>query len=227
MCGRFALISAEEILKRLFALDEVIPLEPRYNIAPTQEIPAVRYVPEIEKNDLSRVRWGLIPFWAKDPSIGARMINARGENLFEKPAFRSAVRRKRCLIPASGFYEWRKQNGKKQPYFVRLKEEECFAFAGLWDRWESEEGAIIDSCTIITMEANEKIKPFHDRMPLILPQEDYEKWLDPKNEYKRDIQAMIRPYASEAMVVYPVSPLVNKPQNDGPACIKAVELEEE
>lgn len=193
-------------------------LQPRYNIAPTQP---VAVVPNNGENRLEYFQWGLIPSWAKDPSIGNRMINARADTLAEKPAFRAAFRRRRCLVLADGFFEWRKEPGQKakQPMYIRLQTGVPFAFAGLWEVWNPADGSQILSCTIITTEPNELVGEIHNRMPVILPEEGYASWLDPSEKQPKDLQDLLRPYPSGELMAYPVSTVVNSPSNDTPTCV--------
>lgn len=224
MCGRYTLRSSLKQLADLFHVGDVsLPLfDTRYNIAPTQEVLAVR---QPDGRELVELKWGLVPSWAKDPKIGYRMINARCESVAEKPSFRSAFKRRRCLIPADGFYEWKKTGDKtKQPYFVHLKDDQPFAFAGLWEYWERD-GEIIESCTVITTDANALMKPLHDRMPVILPAASYDEWLDPDNQATEDLPRLLRPYPSEEMNAYSISTYVNSPKNRGPECIERIESE--
>ncbi|MCC7353120.1 MAG: SOS response-associated peptidase, partial [Anaerolineae bacterium] len=158
--------------------------------------------------------------WAKDPTIGSRMINARSETVAEKPSFRSAFKSRRCLVPADGFYEWQRQERGKQPFFIRMSEGTPFAIAGLWEHWQGPEGEVIESCTLLTTEANEMMRPLHDRMPVILDPKDYDLWLDPGVQKREILLPLFRPYASEAMIAYPVRPVVNSPANDSPLCIE-------
>jgi putative SOS response-associated peptidase YedK len=178
MCGRFALIIDASLLADVFDVDPPRELEPRFNIAPTQTIPIVRANREGSR-ELALVRWGLVPSWAKDEKMGARMINARGETVVEKPSFRSAVKSRRCLIPADGFYEWVRTGEGKQPHFIHFSDARVFAFAGLWERWHKASGEPVDTCTVITTSPNELIADLHDRMPVILPQTVYDEWLEP------------------------------------------------
>lgn len=171
------------------------------------------------------LHWGLIPSWSKDPEIGSRMINARAETLHEKPSFRAAFRRRRCLIPADGFYEWQRLERKKQPYYFCRNDHQPFAFAGLWEHWESADGEI-ESCTIVTTAANDLLKSIHDRMPVILQPEDYDLWLDPQVQETDRLQHLLFPDEDSPFIRYPVSTKVNRPQNDDPDCIEAIELEE-
>jgi putative SOS response-associated peptidase YedK len=161
------------------------------------------------------LKWGLIPSWAKDDSMSARLINARSETVTEKPAFREAFKRSRCIIPADGFYEWQRTEGKKQPYFFHMRDEHPFGFAGLWDRWRGENGKVIESCTILTTEANEVLLPVHDRMPVILHPETYDEWLDADARAVESLKELLRPYPASEMTSYPVSARVNSPRNQG------------
>lgn len=224
MCGRFTLFQPPEVLAEVFQLAKVPSWEPQYNIAPSQSVLTVLTSARIGNQRRSQLlRWGLIPSWAKDPTIGARLINARAETVSEKPSFRSAFRQRRCLVIADGFYEWQRQEGKKQPFYFRLQNGEPFAFAGLWERWEAPEGETIESCTILTTTASQLLYPIHDRMPVILNPKDYDLWLDPVQK-SEPLQQLLRPY-SEVITAYPVSTKVNKPTNNGSDCItKLVEV---
>ena len=219
MCGRFTQFSERKELARLFGFnaDEAPDLFPRYNIAPTQLVAVVR------QDDGQRVmrplRWGLIPSWARDEKIGNSLINARSETVAEKPAFRAAFKKRRCLIPTTGFYEWVATAGKKkQPLHIRLIDGQPFALAGLWERWTDAEGAVVESCTILTTTANHLMRPFHDRMPVILAPADYETWLDPQTPVEA-LQALLRPYPAEGMVAVPVGSYVSNPRHEGPQCL--------
>jgi putative SOS response-associated peptidase YedK len=236
MCGRFTQTHSAEDIAATFGLAEIPQWPPRYNVAPTQVVPTISALRNPEgtvatsgrdrqlkpDRQFKPLRWGLIPSWAKDLSIGAKLINARAETLQEKPSFRDAFKRRRCLIVADGFYEWKKQAGKKQPFYFRLENGELFAFAGLWDRWHSSEGDVLETCTIITTHANELAAPVHDRMPVILPPEHYDRWLDPNLQTTTDLQTLLRPYPTEAMSAYPVSAVVNSPTHDQPDCVAAI-----
>ncbi|MCA1564431.1 MAG: SOS response-associated peptidase [Acidobacteria bacterium] len=218
MCGRFARKSDPKRLAKEFKVAEVPQVEARYNVAPTQDILAVREFGD--GREMTFFKWGLVPFWAKDASMGARLINARSETVEEKPSFREAFKKRRCIIPADGFYEWRRTGGKKQPFFFRMRDERPFGFAGLWERWEGEAGRIINSCTILTTEANEVLRPVHDRMPVILHPDDYELWLG-ADERKHDLaRELLRPYTAGEMLGYPVSASINSPQNQGATLIE-------
>jgi putative SOS response-associated peptidase YedK len=223
MCGRFTLTDPDADLAVQFNLPEIPDMQPRYNIAPTQPVAAVRLSPPRPNREMVLLHWGLIPFWAKDLSMGARMINARSETVAEKPAFRSAFRRRRCLIVADGFYEWQKQNGAKQPFYIRLRTSRPFAFAGLWEHWEGADASVIESCTLLTTQPNDLLQPIHNRMPVILHPEDYDLWLDPKIQEADRLQPLLRPYSTDKMAAYPVSRWVNSPGNDDPRCIEPIE----
>jgi putative SOS response-associated peptidase YedK len=220
MCGRFVRTATAKEIADLFQLTEVPAVEPRYNVAPSQEVLAVRQTPEHRDRQLVALRWGLIPHWADDPKIGYRMINARAETAAEKPAFRSAFRARRCLVAANGFYEWAKRDGGKQPFYIGLKDGAPFAFAGLWEHWESPEGKTLETCTILTTDANEVVRPVHDRMPVIIGPKDFDRWLDPDQKDPAKVQGLLRPYPAEAMLAYPVSRLVNDPKHEDPRCLE-------
>jgi putative SOS response-associated peptidase YedK len=219
MCGRFTLRAPSRLQLGLFQLAELPPLPARYNIAPSQQIAAVRAQAERDGRELAMLRWGLIPSWAKDPAIGNTLINARGESVATKPAFRSAFRSRRCLILADGFYEWQKKNGAKQPYYIQLRGGEPFAFASLWDRWEDPQGEIVESASIITTEANEAMRPIHNRMPVILAPHDYDLWLNPSVKEAKLLEPLLRPYSSAEMTTCPISAHVNNPRHDDERCI--------
>lgn len=220
MCGRFTLVTNMDELQARFGFEaRDLEYRPRYNIAPTQQVLTVR-------NDGQRraefMRWGLIPFWAKDPKIGYRMINAVGETAAGKPAFRAAFKKRRCLILADGFFEWRKEGKEKIPTYIFLKSREPFAFAGLWETWKSPEGETVRSCSIITTRPNDLIAPIHNRMPVILSQETEALWLDPMTEEAEPLTPLLIPSPAETMGSYVVSNLVNSPKNYGPKCISPV-----
>ncbi|MGF1518869.1 MAG: SOS response-associated peptidase [Nodosilinea sp.] len=223
MCGRFSLNQTGDDLAAAFHLRAVPPVAPRYNIAPTQPVAAAVATADRPEPYFELLRWGLIPSWAKDPAIGNRLINARAETVSEKPSFRAAFKRRRCLIMADGFYEWQQLSNRKtkQPHYIFLKEHQPFAFAGLWEHWsDSVSGGELQTCTILTTAPNELMEPIHNRMPVILPPDDYAAWLDPSYDQPQVLQAMLRPYEATAMGRYPVSTLVNKTQNDLPACLE-------
>ena len=191
----------------------------RYNIAPGQDIPAVIQNRETASRELRSLPWGLVPFWAKDPSIGNRLVDARTETLATKPAFRKPLRERRCLVLADGFYEWEQQGRRKQPWHIRMRDARPFAFAGLWDRWQLAEGTPIETVTIVTTAPNALVGRIHDRMPAILPGTEYGLWLDPTYQDVERLQAVLRPYSDDEMVAYPVSTQVNNPANDFPDMI--------
>ena len=219
MCGRFTLIVNPAELKDAFS-NYTFPskFSPRFNIAPSQPILAI---PNNGLNKADFFIWGLIPMWAKDPTIGNRLINARGETIAEKPSFRGSFKHKRCIILTDGFYEWKTVAGRKTktPYFIHMKDRSPFAFAGLWDVWESPDGSSIKSCTIITTEPNELMGSLHSRMPVILHPRDYGNWLDASPQTPEKLLPLIKPYPADAMSAYPVSMLVNKPSNDSPELV--------
>jgi putative SOS response-associated peptidase YedK len=218
MCGRFTLKTRPRTLAEAFQLDEEPPWQPRYNIAPTQNVGVVRQN-AAGKREAVALRWGLIPSWADDPSIGNRMINARSETVAEKAAFRTALRRRRCLVPADGFYEWAKVPGGKQPYYFQMREGIPFAIAGLWEEWKK--GAEpIQSFTLLTTSANDLVAPLHDRMPVIIASTDYDLWLDPKVEAPQELQRLLGPFPSDAMTAIAVGRWVNAPTHDDPQCIE-------
>ncbi len=223
MCGRYTLTADLKTVAERFATPppppELASCAPRYNIAPTQNVIVVG---DDGRRFITQMRWGLIPSWAKDPSIGNRMINARAETLAEKPSYKTALRKQRCLIPADGFFEWQKQAGVKQPVRIILKSKEPFGFAGLWDLWLSPEGEAIQSCTIVTVPANQLLQSVHDRMPAILTRESEAVWLDPRIHEPEDLLAVLKPYPSELMEYYPVSPAVNSPAVDKPSNIEPI-----
>ena len=227
MCGRYSLSANRQQLTETFTNFEFPDdLTPRYNIAPTQPVAAVA---NNSQGKVEFFQWGLIPTWAKDPTIGSRMINARAETLAEKPSFKTAYKRRRCLILADGFYEWRsvpKSDGQGQtkiPMRIHLASGQPFAFAGLWESWRTPDETMLLSCTIITTTPNELMATIHNRMPVILPRQAYEQWLDPSEQKSAQLQPLLKPYPAEEMTAYPVSTVVNNPRNDLPECIKPVE----
>jgi putative SOS response-associated peptidase YedK len=224
MCGRYALYGPRSRLREQFDLDEGFDFGPRYNIAPTTKVLIVHPGPGGRRVG-SLYRWGLIPGWAKDAAIGAKLNNARAETVADKPAFRAAFRRWRCIVPASGFYEWKavQEDGRtvKQPYFVRPRDEnDLFGFAGLTERWVSPEGEEIHSCCIITTDANSLMMPIHDRMPVILSPDEYGAWLEPTNTNAEALRAFLRPADAAGMVAYPVSRAVNSARIDSPTLVE-------
>ncbi|HLU08779.1 MAG TPA: SOS response-associated peptidase [Oceanobacillus sp.] len=217
MCGRFVLIADPNAIQQEFNLASLPDLTPRYNIAPTQ---GVAVITNEKPDELTFHRWGLIPSWAKEPEIGNKMINARSEGVEDKPAFRAAFKRRRCIIPASGFYEWKKLDAKqKAPMYIHLKDQEVFGLAGLWEIWYDPDGGEWRTATILTTDANEFMRPIHDRMPVILPRESYAAWLQPGEVPAAQLKPLLKPYDPNAMTAYEVSKLVNRPGADVPECI--------
>jgi putative SOS response-associated peptidase YedK len=221
MCGRFTLTADIVALQTAFPwLDIPHTIDTRYNIAPSQP---VAVVPNDGRNQVNYFLWGLIPSWAKDPSIGNRMINARSETLSQKPSFRSAFQRRRCLILADGFFEWQSTAGKsKIPYYIQLSKKQPFAFAGLWDRWQSPDGSEILSCTIITTRPNQLISKIHNRMPVILPTDAYTHWLDASNQDTSQLTQWLEPLPQENFIANQVTQMVNNPKIDSPECIQPI-----
>jgi putative SOS response-associated peptidase YedK len=220
MCGRFAMFASGEELKERYPFAEASLFEPRYNIAPTQSVAAIRST--AAGRELARLRWGLIPSWSTDPAIGNKLLNARAETVAEKPSFRSAFKKRRCLIPASGFYEWQKVGaGRKQPYFIRPRDGGLFAFAGLWEHWHDPRGEVVETCTILTTEANDVMRPLHDRMPVILGTGAEGLWLDPHADADF-LHSLLVPFPGEKMEAFPINPWVSDPKHEGPRCLEPV-----
>jgi len=217
MCGRFTQAAPGEIVAELFELPSVPDLPPRWNIAPTQDVAAVR-AGAGGRRELVRLHWGLVPSWAKERSIGARMINARAETAAEKPAFRAALRARRCLIAADGFYEWRRVGARKQPFHIAFRDGRAFAFAGVWERWQAGQGEALESCAILTTAANEVVAPVHDRMPVIVAPGAYAEWLAADARDPSRLAPLLAPYPPEEMHAVPVGLRVNNPANDDAAC---------
>jgi putative SOS response-associated peptidase YedK len=247
MCGRFVAASSPQLLAQHFAVDDVWvdATEPSYNVAPTEQVLIVRERDRDgeQQRVLSAARWGLVPSWAKDPSIGNRMINARAETLTTKSAYKRAFETHRCLVPADGFYEWKvvappatpKGRALKQPVFIHRRDGEPMAFAGLWAAWKVPEGVQVEgvgedgwlrSCVIITTDANELLMPIHDRMPVVLPESEWEKWLDPAEHDTASLERLLVPAPDEQLELWPVSPLVNKPEHKGPEVAKPIDPSE-
>lgn len=223
MCGRFTLTRPNELITDLFGLIPTPVLPPRFNIAPGQYIPVVREIhggPFGGDREVALLRWGLIPPWAKNQKLAYKLVNARSETAAENPAFRNAFRRRRCLVPADGYYEWREEAGRKQPYWIHFADHHPFALAGLWEHWESpEDDRILETCTILTTEANEVSARIHERMPVICPAGLFADWLGP-DERPPALEHILRPYPAEGMVAVPASPKVNNPGNEGPECLR-------
>jgi putative SOS response-associated peptidase YedK len=220
MCERFTLRSRPADLVEVFELLREPELAPRFNIAPTQQIGVIRQ--SGNGREWTLMRWGLIPPWSRDGKSGPPLINARAETITSKPSFRIPFQKRRCLIPADGFYEWQKVEGSKvkQPFYIRLTSNGPFAFAGLWESWRRGDEPRVESCTIITTEPNDVMQPLHDRMPVILPTDLYGPWLDPEIDDVDALKGMLQPYPSEEMVAFPISTRVNSPRNEGPECIE-------
>lgn len=233
MCARYVIRSSADEIRSLFELDELVEFEPRYNVAPTQDVLAI--INQDGHREATMFRWGLIPSWAKDATLGQKMINARSETVREKPSFRAAFAKRRCLIVANGFYEWTdpeeevglgglfqepdqdapKKRPPRQPHWIGMKDRGPFAFAGLWELNQQTELGSVETCCILTTTPNELLEPMHDRMPVILPQELWDPWLDPNFANKDTLQAMLVPFRSELMDTYKVSPKVNSPRAYG------------
>lgn len=229
MCGRFVSVASPELLAERFAIEDVETgdLGARYNITPRAQIYGVTAPGGVRT--LHAFRWGLVPFWAKELKIGDRMINARAETVAEKPAYRHAFAQQRCLVPATAFYEWQKLPGKraKQPWLFRPRDGQPLAFAGLWERWhdpDRPDGEAVQSTVIVTTNANELMRPVHDRMPVILPEERWDEWLDPENHDADELEQLLVPPAEDVLERYPISTEVNSPRNQGPELVEPVEL---
>jgi putative SOS response-associated peptidase YedK len=223
MCGRYTIVITMDELMRYYMME--IPTNryhtPRYNVAPGQLVMAV--ISDGEKNRLGELKWGLIPSWAPDAKMSYKLINARADTVAEKPAFRTSFQRKRCLIPADSFYEWKKMGADKQPMRIMFKDEGIFSMAGLYDTWTAPDGQKVSTCTIITTTPNELMSGIHDRMPVILRREDEKLWLD-KEQKAGDLQALLRPFTAEEMIAYPVSRIVGNVKNDRIECIEALTI---
>jgi putative SOS response-associated peptidase YedK len=220
MCGRFVQHSHPEVYASAFELDSLSAAAPRYNLAPTQQVLVVRKADE--RRELVPLRWGLIPSWSKGPESGYSMINARAETVDTKPAYRTAFKHRRCLVPTEGFYEWKKKGRTKTPFLIRRKDGEPFGMAGLWERWHGKDDETIESCTIIVTEANALVRDLHDRMPVIVAPEDYAAWLDPQNTDAEGLRKMLPPADSAPWTLVEVSRKVNSPKNDSPDLIEPV-----
>jgi len=222
MCGRYTLRASPAQIAEVFALFREPEVAPRYNIAPGQTVAAVMFDVDRSPREVVSLKWGLVPSWAKDPKIGYRTINARADTVASKPSFRAAYKRRRCLIPADGFYEWKKLDEKrKQPFLITGCDDRPFAFAGLYEHWDAPDGGSLDTCTIITTEANEPMSQLHNRMPVILAEEDFGTWLDPAQD-PADVLALLRSAPDDLLKFTPVSTLVNNPRNECPECVAPV-----
>lgn len=221
MCGRFVLIANPSAVQQAFNL--AVPpaqMQPRYNIAPTQPVAVIT---NENPQEVTYHKWGLIPSWAKDMSMAAKMINARSESAAEKPAFRSAFRRRRCIIPADGFYEWKEQGKDKTPMFIHMNDQSLFGMAGLWEIWHDPDGGELRTCSILTTDANPFMQQYHHRMPVVLHKDDYPLWLSSKEEPLPILQGLMQPWSDDNFAAYAVSKAVNKPANDSPQLIEPVD----
>lgn len=221
MCGRFTLRTPTNLLVEQFLLDTTPEWTARYNLAPTQALLCARRQPADAQRHAALLTWGLVPSWADDPKIGSRMINARADGIAEKPSFRHAFRKRRCLVLADGYYEWKTEGKQKQPYYIRMQDERPFAFAGLWESWRKGQGDPLETVTIITTDSNELTRPIHNRMPVILDAADYDRWLDPAYDDKDQLLQLLVPYDSPLMKVEPVSTRVNNVRNDDAECLNS------
>lgn len=222
MCGRFTRKEKDshlaEALKVGFSFDQ----KPRYNIAPSQLVACVRSIPESKEREYVELKWGLVPSWAKDVSIGNKMINARSETVAEKPSFRKAFKQQRCVVLADGYYEWKREGKTKQPYYIRFKDQRMFCFAGLWEKWEKGNDGALETCAMLTIGPNTVMEPIHHRMPVILQPSSYDRWLDPSVQDPTLLSSLLHPYPPDEMEAYPVSTIVNNPRNDSGECVKLV-----
>ncbi len=223
MCGRINLTSAPHVLAARFYLDVVPELAPRYNIAPSQDLAAVVPNPDSEGRLLRGFRWGLVPPWSKGPQTGPKLINARSETVHQKPAFREAFARRRCLVPVNGFYEWQKRPDGSQPFLFRRRDHDVFALAGIWERWEYPGGRVLETCSILTTAANSLMRPIHHRMPVVVPETDWRLWFDLEPSRQEAVASLLKPAPAEALIAHPVSRRVNSPSWDDPACLEPVE----
>ena len=223
MCARYTLTTSAEQLARQFWLSQHPLIEPRYNIAPTQSV-AVVVADREARTDCRMMRWGLIPSWAKDMAFGSRTINARSETVTTRPAYRAAIRSRRCLIPADGYYEWTGTGRTKQPFRITMVDGGLFAFAGLWERWRGDEEKEIESCTVLTTEPNVSMARIHNRMPVILPPDAYRLWMDPTVTDPTQVLPLLRAYPDDRMTAYPVGLVVNNPRNEKRACIERTDV---
>jgi putative SOS response-associated peptidase YedK len=224
MCGRFTLATSSDEIARIFDVPQAPEFEARYNIAPTQDVPACRVLETGGQRQIDELRWGLVPFWADDLKIGNRMINARSETAASKPAYRAAFKRRRCLVPATGFLEWKKEGGHKQPYLFRKEDGSPFALAGLWERWsDSEAQETVETFTILTCDPNELVARVHNRMPVILPTDAYDFWLDPTNDDTSALEELLGPYDPAGFESVAVSRDINSPHNDRPELLDPID----
>lgn len=226
MCGRYASKTPPEAMRQLFSTKNLVPNYPaRFNLAPTQDGLVVRYNPAASERSLDVLRWGLVPHWAKDPGIGSKLINARAEGIADKPSFKNAFQRRRCLVPADAFYEWRTgadSRAPKQPFAIGMADGRPFTFAGLWEGWKAPDGQWLRTYTIITTDANELLASIHDRMPVILAAEEYPRWLGEQSAEPQELLAMLRPFPADLMTMHPVSRAVSNVRNDGSELLEPI-----
>lgn len=220
MCGRFTFDIPLEVLVEIFGLKEISEIRPSYNIAPTQQVSVVRQVSD--HNSLILMKWGLVPSWAKDPAIGSQMINARAETVAEKPSFRHAIKYRRCIVPGSGFFDWKHEGKNKQPYYFRMKNGRPIGFAGIWEEWKAPDGTLLDTFSILTTTANDLVAPVHERMPVIVPPDDYGIWLNKHLTDPEELKQFYEPFPAKLMDAYPVSERVNTVRNNSPENIVRV-----
>lgn len=222
MCGRYTLYETEDLAER-FGVDLPEDIHPSYNVAPSQTMPVI--VNGTDTKHIEFMKWGLVPAWAKDSKMGPKLINARSESIFNKPAWRHVIRSHRCLVPANGFYEWKNTNtAQKQPYYIHPKERQIFSFAGVWDSWRTPDGETLKTYSIITTEPNHEISAIHNRMPVILYQEEELVWIDPTNNHPEDIAPLLHPYEDDGLELYPISQDVNSPANNSPSLLQPLAL---
>jgi putative SOS response-associated peptidase YedK len=223
MCGRFTITVVVGLDERFRVKTHPVDIAPRYNIAPSQNVPVVIHPPRTGRdNEIRMMTWGLVPSWSKDPTRSPKPINARGDSLDKKPMFRELLRYNRCLVPATGFYEWKNEHWGKTPYYIRMKDNSLFAFAGLYDQYRASDGQPVLTFTIITTEPNAVVSPLHDRMPAILRRENEEQWLEPRILYRDQVSEILEPYPADQMISYPVSKAVNNANAEGENLIKPV-----
>ena len=222
MCGRFVTNIPAEELRKIFDLIENPPVESRYNVAPTQNVGVIRCCDDSAHNKYDHLKWGLVPSWSKDATMGSHMINARSESVAEKPSFRHAIKYSRCIVPVSGFYEWSHIGKEKHPHYITLKDSSCMALAGIWEHWKSPDGSVLETFSILTTAVNKVLSPLHDRMPVILHPDNYDMWLNKNLHDPHHLEGLYQPYPDDLMTYHEVPSLVNSPRFDSPACIVRV-----
>ena len=226
MCGRYRMTRADKLAQQFDVSEEEFQemgFSPRYNVAPGQIVAAVRQDAEKPVRHFAKLKWGLVPFWAKDPHIGFKMINARSETIIEKPAYREPFKHRRCLIAADGFYEWKKEGKTKQPFSFGMKDDSIFAMAAIWERWKDPKGEVLETCSILTTSPNALLEDVHDRMPVIVRPEDYDLWLDPGLKKPEALMDIFKPFDAKLMRRYAVSTRVNAVKYDDPECAASIE----